>query len=177
MIVPTVFISSDNNYLINWEIITTKGFQEELLPEFCSYEIIDAYYNVLSVFHLYFNKNISFGIRLEDNSYQMIKKNKFYLKGDSMGIAWLIGAISMYSRKKFPNNLLAWGAIKPIRNGGFSVYKTSGTEQKIYFAIQNKFDKIVFHKDEKHSISFQKSILLPSDIKDTFNILLRIVNE
>lgn len=174
--IPTVFVNPKSYVIIEWDITKKEGFHADLLPDCCSYEIIDAYYNVLSVIRRHYGRSVSFGLSISEKSKELVLRDRLYLAGDSMGIAWLSGAMCFVHDKPFPADLLAWGTICPIRNGGFAVYKTDGTDLKISAANETHKRRIAFHRDEPHGHFCGRSFFLSSDMQQTIRQLEELID-
>lgn len=175
--IPTIFVNAERRIIIEWEIIPASGFPAELHPDCCSYEVIDEYYNTLDALRDSLTRPVSFGLRLSAKSRRRIVEEQLYLSGDSMGAAWLLGALCFLKRKPFPQDLLIWGAIRPIRNGHFALYKTGSTRLKICKAIESRKQRIVYPEDEKGVFFPGLSLRLPADMQQTIRQLEVLIDE
>ena len=146
--IPTVFVNDSLRLIVNWRIADNAGFQKELIPEYASYELVEGYLDVLTVMRDFYDKSFSFGLELDSESLREIAERRLYLSGDSLGAAWLLGAMCRFFGRQFPPGVLAWGALKPTRNGGFALFETGGTDLKIRSAEENGFSSTIVHKDE-----------------------------
>ena len=72
--------------------------------------------------------------------------------------------------------VLAWGALKPIRNGGFALFETGGTEMKIKCAEENGFSRIIVHRDEIVSGFNGETICLSGEIPRDLKTLEAVIH-
>lgn len=175
--IPTIFVNTERRIIIEWNIVPECGFHEELLPDYCSYEIIDEYYNVLSALQDCWHQSVSFGLRLDEKTRKKIIEEQLYLSGDSMGIAWLLGALCFLHKKHFPKDLLVWGAIRPIRNGHFAVYKTGSTGLKVRKAVESHKQRIAYPENEDQFFFPGLSFRLSEDMKQAIRQLEELIYE
>ena len=170
--IPTLFIGSQRSDVIYWDFTDSLDVMQDYIPEICSYELLEAYLNVSDVLKQYYHCPNIPAIRLTNESHKMIKRDQLYLSGESMGLAWLIGGVCWLKGKDFPKDLYAWGAIKPIRNGRFSLFPTASTRKKVNLSGQNDKKVIVFQHSERVRCHFPGRVFrLKSDLKEVLRQL------
>ena len=174
--IPTVFINAKLQMIIHWRITSDAGFQDELIPEYASGELIEVYHDVLTVMRDFYDDCFSFGLELEAESFQEIAKRRLYLSGDSVGAAWLLGALCHFFSRPFPEKVLTWGALRPIRNGGFALFKTAGTYIKTKIAMKSDCSKIIVHKDEVMPRFNGETVRLSGDLEQDLKKLETLIH-
>ena len=147
--IPSLFIGSERADVIYWDFTDSLDVMMGYIPEICSYELLEAYLNIVDVLKQYYCLENIPAIRLSDASYKMIQQEKLYLSGESMGLAWMLGILCKIKGKVFPTDLYAWGAIKPIRDGSYSLFPTSNTGKKINLCCLHGKKKIMLHHAER----------------------------
>lgn len=174
--IPTLFIGRKRADIIYWEICDSSDCWLEYMPEICSYELLESYQNVADVLKTYYKLPIP-NIKLTANSLHLIQSARLYLSGDSMGLAWLIGLLCFVNGKTFPEDLFAWGAIKPSRKGGYSLFPTSNTRRKVFLAEEKGKNKIILHRAERSFKYFSgEALRLQADLTENLKILETMIN-
>ena len=175
--IPTLFIGKKRADVIYWQFCNSSDIWMDYIPDICSYELFEAFQNIIDVFKQYYPNKTLPSICLDDASLQLIKREQLYLSGDSMGLAWLCGLLCRIKEKDFPHNFFAWGAVKPIRRGGFALFPTSNTRQKIFLAEKNCKSNIMLHQAERSYKYFSgETLRLPSGIDDVLKQLEKIID-
>jgi len=133
--VPTVFINSDTGLglLLRWEFLDEnvgEPLPDTLLSDF---EIPNAFQSVQSVVHDFFGRAPS-GFRLMPGDLRYLQENDIRISGSSLGLALAVGAAAWVLGKPWPRRTLAWGAVLPVRNDGFSLYPVDDHEPKLTLA-------------------------------------------
>jgi len=169
--IHTLFVSDNECLVVYWKSHDAITFPSELIPEFISAELQEAYQNVLETLESYYQHKINWGLTISEKSLQVITQKKLYLSGESMGLAWLIGGLCFLHQRPFPADLLAWGAIRPLRNGQFSLYPTDHTDKKLKLVLSHAAQRITTHKDEQTSSFPGKRIVLGNDMMGNINII------
>ena len=124
----------------------------------------------------FYDDNFTFGLKLDAGSFREIAEQRLYLSGDSLGAAWLLGALCRFFSCPFPAGVLAWGALKPIRNGGFALFEAGSTDMKIRCAGENGFSRIIVHKDEIISGYNGKTIYLSGVLSNDLKTLETLIH-
>ncbi len=169
--IPTLFVSESTCIVVYWESYARIGFPCELIPEFFSAELQETYRNVLSLLNLFHRRDISWGVTITKKSLEELQQKKLYLSGESIGLAWLIGGLCFLNHLAYPSNLMAWGAIRPLRNGHFFLYPTEGTDKKLRLTELHFSRRIAVHKDETTAYFPGERIVLGDDMMENINIL------
>lgn len=175
--IPTVFVNDRLRLIVNWRITEDAGFQEELIPEYASFELVEEYRDVLSVMRDFYDKSFSFGLELDPESFREIAERRLYLSGDSLGAAWLLGAMCRFFGRPFPDKVLAWGALKPIRNGAFALFETGGTDMKARTAVEAGYSTIVAHRDEAIPEFDGEAVRLSGKLARDLKVLEKVIYE
>ena len=115
-------------------------------------------------------------MELDAGSFREIAERRLYLSGDSLGAAWLLGAMCRFFARPFPIGVLAWGALKPIRNGGFALFETGGTDMKIRAAAEGGYSTIVVHEDEAIPEFDGEVVRLSGELARDLKILERVIH-
>lgn len=173
--IPSVFVNAELRLIVNWRLTGNAEFQEELIPEYASFELVEEYRDVLTVMRNFYDKRFSFGLELDAGSFREIAERRLYLSGDSLGTAWLLGAMCCFFARPFPTGVLAWGALKPIRNGGFALFETGGTDMKTRTAVERGYSMIVVHEDEAIPEFNGEVVRLSGDLLCDLKILERVI--
>lgn len=175
--IPSLFIGDQRSDIIYWKFSNSADTMVEYIPEICSYELFETYQNVTDILKQYYHIQNIPGLRLCKESLQMVRQEKLYLSGESMGLAWLLGLLCWIKKKKFPENLCAWGAIKPIRNGEFALFPTANTKRKMLLAEQNRMKRIILHCSERSSGHFSGvAIRCKSDLINVIKLMEKLIN-
>lgn len=175
--IPTLFIGTKREDIIFWEFCNSPDILMEYIPEICSYELFEAYQNIVEALKQRYPRRKFPQIQLTVQSLKRIQRDQLYLSGESMGLAWLIGILFYLRGKKFPNNLYAWGAIKPIRNGDFSLFPTANTKRKIQLAEKNSKNVIIIHYAERGYKLFSGDVYrLKPNLTEAINLLDKLIN-
>lgn len=175
--IPTLFIGSQRSDVIYWDFTDSLDVMKDYIPEICSYELLEAYLNVVDVLKQYYHLSNIPAIRLTNESLEMIQRDQLYLSGESMGLAWLIGVVCWLKGKNFPDDLYAWGAIKPIRDGRFLLFPTASSGRKINLSVKNDKKVIAFQYTERVRRHFSGHIIrLRSDLTDALRQLEIVID-
>jgi hypothetical protein len=134
-IVPTVFINSDNGcgMILRWQFLDEEVKEPELDTLFHDFEIQNSFETVRYIVNNFFGRTPS-GFRMMPADLHYIQESDIRLSGSSLGLALVVGAVAWVLNRQWPYRTLAWGAVLPIRDGGFSLYPVEDHEDKLALA-------------------------------------------
>ena len=168
--IPTLFVNQRTSQIIFWRIVQRQYFPKRLIPEYVSYDLYDAYRNVIDVLSLYYGDRITLGLHLLPESLQFLKDNHLYLSGNSLGFAWLIALVAHLEHISLPTNWFAWGSVLPTRSGAFVLNATCHTNEKVKLSLKHHVSCIFAHQDERIDIDGKKH-LYSGDMLSIINAL------
>ena len=172
--IPTLFVNENTSMIIPWEIVQRTYFPKRLIPEYVSYELYDAYRNVVDALSLFYGAKIKLGIQLSSRTLECLKDKHWYLSGNSLGFAWLIGFVAHLEHILLPSNWFAWGSILPTRNRSFVLGATCHTDNKTKLAFEHNASCIFAHQGEKIEFIGRK-YLYEGDMLEIIKVLREVL--
>jgi hypothetical protein len=141
----------DGGIVLRWRWKQTGGFDKFLERHFYDRELEEAFLTCLDIGEQSFSSYPK-GIELFPEDRELVKSRNIFLSGGSLGLAFLLGMITFIYGKQWPNRVVAWGGLLPIRNNSFAVYAVDYIDHKIDLAKKIDASTIIHPESEKHLI-------------------------
>jgi len=160
---PTVFIprrpeeARERGILIRWRWLDHGGFDPHVNALIDGAEISEAFLDSIdAISSAGFSPPM--GIRMFDSDREELRRRGARIRGGSLGLAFLLGALCRATGTNWPPRTLAWGAIAPVRDGTLGVFPVEDVYAKTAMALRLGANAII-HVEDQHPPDWEGAVV------------------
>jgi len=172
----TVFTNSSINtgFLLRW-----SWGKQEFIPSdiinFFDVKIKGSYLLTQElIFKTYGIKDLYLSLMKTDVDF--LRKYRYTLSGDSLSLAFYLGALSYVQKKPIPGKTVATGVISPVYENNYNLYNSDNQKEKIAIARSYGANFFLTCANDNFQIAGIKTIHLEKEFDAFTNQLLQILN-
>ena len=173
LLTPRRSDKNKNPIFIRWQWChSVNFFDERLIPHLLDFGIVESCYNCLKIVFGEVHPHI--GLKVFNEDFMYLSKNKILLKGPSLGLPFIIGALSLKLKRPWPGRTTSWGIIKLDRNNKYLLQPTGDSKQKVIFSKTIGAKHVICVHNEKRVGNINKDIL-PCSMSKSTSIIEKIL--